>query len=125
MHLKIKEPCQIRHTALRLPVLPSTDLDQGSQPYLFHVKIRPYPHNVLREHKMATGAGADRVSGGMRAAFGKAAGTAARVQADDIIMTLRVTPQAFPTGKEALWMASMKLPSPCYMEIVKGAELVA
>ncbi len=126
MHLKIKEPCQIRHTALEAArIAVNRTLTKVVNPTSFHVKIRPYPHNVLREHKMATGAGADRVSGGMRAAFGKAVGTAARVQADDIIMTLRVTPQAFPTGKEALWKASMKLPSPCYMEIVKGAELVA
>jgi large subunit ribosomal protein L10e len=60
----------------------------------------------------------------MRAAFGKAVGTAARVQADTPIMTIRVTPQAFPAAKEALWKASMKLPSPCYMEIEKGADLL-
>jgi large subunit ribosomal protein L10e len=39
-------------------------------------------------------------------------------------MTSRVTPEAFPAAKEALWKASMKLPSPCFMEIVKGAELL-
>ena len=39
-----------------------------------------YPHHVLRENKQATGAGADRVSQGMRCAFGKNVGTAARVK---------------------------------------------
>jgi len=42
----------------------------------YHLKLRLYPHNVLRENKIATGAGADRISEGMRAAFGAAVGTA-------------------------------------------------
>jgi large subunit ribosomal protein L10e len=73
---------------------------------------------------MATGAGADRISGGMRAAFGKAVGTAARVQSDQIILTVRVPLQAYKSAKDALWRASMKLPSPCYVIVEKGAELL-
>jgi len=125
MNLKVKEPCQVRHTSLEAArIAANRALTKGTALTSFHLKIRVYPHNVLREHKMATGAGADRVSGGMRAAFGKAVGTAARVQSGAIIMTIRVTPQAFPVAKEAMWKASMKLPSPCYVEIEKGAELL-
>jgi large subunit ribosomal protein L10e len=126
MTLRVKEPCQIRHTALEAArIAANRALTKGTNVANFHLKIRPYPHIVLREHKMATGAGADRVSGGMRAAFGKNVGTAARVQGDDVIMRIRVNPQAFPAAKQALWKASMKLPSPCYVEIEKGAELVS
>ncbi len=126
MTLRVKEPCQIRHTALEAArIAANRTLTRETNLTSFHLKIRPYPHIVLREHKMATGAGADRVSGGMRAAFGKNVGTAARVQSDDVIMRLRVTQQAFPVAKQALWKASMKLPSPCYVEIEKGAELVS
>lgn len=125
MNLIILEPCQVRHTSLEAArIAANRALGKGTTTASFHLKINVYPHIVLREHKMATGAGADRVSGGMRAAFGKAVGTAARVQAGTTIMTLRVTPQAFPAAKEALWKASMKLPSPCHMEIVKGADLL-
>jgi large subunit ribosomal protein L10e len=125
LNLKINEPCQVRHTSLEAArIAANRALSKGTTAASFHLKIRIFPHIVLREHKMATGAGADRVSGGMRAAFGKAVGTAARVQGGTTIMTLRVTPQAFPAAKEALWKASMKLPSPCYMEIEKGAELL-
>ncbi len=126
MSLKVKEPCQIRHTSLEAArIAANRTLAKLSSPASFHIKIRIYPHCVLREHKMATGAGADRVSGGMRAAFGKAVGTAARVQSGTAIITIRVTPQAFTAAKEALWKASMKLPSPCYVDIEKGEELLA
>jgi large subunit ribosomal protein L10e len=126
LNLRVKEPCQIRHTSLEAArVAANRALSKGTNPSTYHLKIRLFPHIVLREHKMATGAGADRVSGGMRGAFGKAVGTAARVQSGDTVITLRLVPQAFPAGKEALWKASMKLPSPCYMEVAKGAELIA
>jgi large subunit ribosomal protein L10e len=126
MNLKFKEPCQVRHTSLEAArIAANRALSKGTTSASYHLKIRPYPHIVLREHKMATGAGADRVSGGMRAAFGKAVGTAARMQSGDVVMTIRVTQQAFKVAKEALWKASMKLPSPCYIDIEKGAELVA
>ncbi len=125
LSLRVKEACQIRHTSLEAArVAANRLLSKKAGPATYHFKLRVYPHNVLREHKMATGAGADRVSGGMRGAFGKAVGTAARVDADQTIITLWVTPQSFPAAKEALWRASMKLPSPCYMRIDKGEELL-
>ncbi len=123
--LRFKEPCQVRHTALEAARIAANRIlskDVGTANY--HLKIRVYPHIVLREHKMATGAGADRVSGGMRAAFGKAVGTAARIDSDQVIMTIRTTPQGFKVAKDALWRASMKLPSPCYLQVEKGAELL-
>jgi len=79
---------------------------------------------VLRENKLATGAGADRVSSGMRAAFGKAVGTAARVQAGDILMIVRVPVASLTFAKNALWSASIKLPTPTYMHIVQNGEII-
>ena len=46
----------------------------------YRMKVRVYPHHVIRENVMATGAGADRVQMGMRQSFGKPMGTAARVR---------------------------------------------
>lgn len=126
LSLKVKEACQIRHTALEAArIAANRVLAKGVGTANYHLKVRIYPHNVLREHKMATGAGADRVSGGMRAAFGKPVGTAARVQPDQAIITIRTTVQGFNTAKEALWRAAMKLPSPCYTQVEKGNDLVA
>ena len=44
--------------------------------------MHTYPHQILRENKQATGAGADRVSQGMRLSFGKNVGTAAEFKGD-------------------------------------------
>jgi large subunit ribosomal protein L10e len=71
--LVVKEPCQIRHTALEAArVSANRFLMKTAGRTNFHLKLRTYPHHVIRENKQATGAGADRVSSGMRMAFGKA-----------------------------------------------------
>ena len=69
---------------------------------------------------MATGAGADRISSGMRNAFGKAVGTAARIQRNQIVMTLHVNQVNFHDAKKALWKAGLKLPATYRVEVVKG-----
>jgi large subunit ribosomal protein L10e len=85
------------------------------------LKLRVFPHHVLRENKQATGAGADRVSEGMRLAFGKAVGTAARVEKDQVIFTTYTTPQYLEKTKLALRAGSHKLPSPSYLTIQEKA----
>ena len=90
----------------------------------YHFKVRAYPHVVLRENKLATGAGADRVSSGMRRAFGKTVGTAARLECNQAIYTVYTNPNNAAAVKDALWRASMKLPSPCYVDVEKGLDLV-
>lgn len=124
IRLIAKESCQIRHTALeaaRISVNRKMIDAVGSENYF--LQIRPYPHQVLREHKMATGAGADRISSGMRNAFGRPVGTAARVHADDILMVGKSTPEGALRLRDALHKASIKLPTPCRIEIAKGKEL--
>jgi large subunit ribosomal protein L10e len=93
VNLIVEETCQIRHTALeaaRISINRKLLKEIGRMN--FHLKLRVFPHHVLRENKQATGAGADRVSEGMRLAFGKAVGTAARVGNDQIIFTTYTTP---------------------------------
>jgi large subunit ribosomal protein L10e len=62
------EKCNVRHNALesaRITVNRAMEKKVGSANY--RLSVRVYPHVVLRENKQATGAGADRVSQGMRA----------------------------------------------------------
>ena len=123
--LKCKNRVQIRHTSLEAGRIAANRVltkDAGVANY--HLKLRAYPHVVLRENKLATGAGADRVSSGMRLAFGKNVGTAARLECNQAIMTVSCTPAAFNTSKLALWKASMKYPTPCYIDVEKGKEFV-
>ncbi len=112
--LVVREACQIRHTALeaaRITINRGLMKDIGRAN--FHMKIRTYPHHVLRENKQATGAGADRVSEGMRLAFGKPVGSAARVQSGQKVISVFTSPQYVDKAKAALEHGSHKLPSPC------------
>ena len=112
LSLKVKNRVQIRHTSLEAGrIAANRVLSKEAGVANYHMKVRVYPHIVLRENKLATGAGADRVSSGMRSAFGKNVGTAARLECNQVIMTVSCTPQVFNTAKLALWKASMKYPT--------------
>lgn len=82
----------------------------GDANYYFRLEV--YPHHVLRENKMLAMAGADRLQEGMRLAFGSPAGRAARVERDQVLMTIEFKPEHLPHIKEALRRASSKLPLP-------------
>merc|ERR1712058_109500 len=53
----------------------------------FHIRMRVHPFHVLRINKMLSCAGADRLQTGMRGAYGKAHGTAARVRIGQILIS--------------------------------------
>ena len=61
-------------------------LEKDVKEYLFI--IRKYPHHVVREHSLVYGAGADRISQGMRQAFGKPRTKAAQVFYKDIVLSI-------------------------------------
>ncbi len=116
--LLVEEACQVRHSALeaaRISINRRLMKDVGRAN--FHFKVRVFPHHVLRENKQATGAGADRVSEGMRLAFGKAVGTAARVMPNQMIFTVFSMPQYLDKVKDALRHGGHKLPSPSHLKI--------
>ncbi|AEA47767.1 50S ribosomal protein L16 [Archaeoglobus veneficus] len=117
------EGVQVRDTALEAARIAANKYiakRAGSSNYF--LKVRIYPHHVLREHRMAVGAGADRISQGMRAAFGKPVGLAARVLPGTKIMSLWTKPEFFDFAKDALRRASQKLPTPTKIIVEEGAE---
>ncbi len=119
------EKCHVRHNALESArITANRYMEKQSGATNYHLKIRVYPHVVLRENKQATGAGADRVSQGMRSAYGKNVGTAAQVNTNQKIMSIETNEQFFLNAKEALRKAGMKIPSPCKVIIDKGQKLV-
>jgi large subunit ribosomal protein L10e len=123
MTLHVDETCQIRHTALEAArIAANKHIQKFAGSLGYHLKVRVYPHHVIRENKMATGAGADRVSSGMRRAFGKAVGTAARMKRGQKIMTLRTSNLHFEVAKEALYKGGYKLPTPTRILVEKAGE---
>ena len=123
--LKVKNRVQIRHTSIEAGRIAANKVltSQCGAPN-YQMVVRAFPHVVLRENKLATGAGADRVSSGMRQGFGKTVGTAARLERNQAILTVRVPADKAVFAKDALWRASMKFPSPCYIDVEKGQELI-
>jgi large subunit ribosomal protein L10e len=57
------------------------------------MRVITYPHQVIREHKMATGAGADRISQGMSLSFGRPIGVAARIKKGQSVFLVKSTKQ--------------------------------
>jgi len=75
----------------------------------FFSKIRVYPHSILRENPIATGAGADRFSQGMRLSFGKPIGSAAVVHSGQKFITVWAAEGKEAEVKESLRRGSLKL----------------
>lgn len=117
------EDIQIRHNALESARQTTVRcLEKSIGKKAFYFKIRPYPHHIMRENKMATGAGADRVQSGMRDSFGKPVGKAARVKKGQIIFTISVEANKVETAREALRKANAKLPGKTHFEEVQLKE---
>merc|ERR1711957_103588 len=79
----------------------------------FHIRMRPHPYDVLRINKTLSCAGADRLSTGMRGAFGKAYGTAARIEIGQVILSIRTKEEKLPIACEALRRSAFKFAGRC------------
>lgn len=84
----------------------------------FFMRLRVYPHQILRENKMATGAGADRVSQGMgNCPFGKPIGRAARIRPGQTIMSVLVNKEHADLAKQGLLRARSRVSSKINVKI--------
>jgi len=107
----------IRHNALEAArVAANKAMDKFGAKQEYFMKVLVYPHEVLRENPVATGAGADRFQTGMRLAFGKPIGTAAHVKPGQRIMEIRVDKSQESAVKIALKRAAAKFPTTCRIE---------
>lgn len=76
----------------------------------FHLRVRVHPFHVLRINKMLSCAGADRLQQGMRGAWGKPHGTAARVTIGQILFSVRAKESSKAVVIEALRRCRYKFP---------------
>lgn len=76
----------------------------------FHIRVRPHPFHVLRVNKMLSCAGADRLQTGMRGAFGRTYGKAARCNIGQILISVRCRDEKASAAVEALRRAKFKFP---------------
>lgn len=102
--------CQIRHNALEAARVAANKKLALVGEENYHLIVKVYPHIILRENKMIATAGADRLQEGMRKAFGKPIGLAARVENGSVILELNVMAANLEKGKESMHAAQAKLP---------------
>ena len=90
IHVISKENCQVRDNsieAVRQFFNRFLQIKVGKE---FYLDVRIYPHHILRENKMLTGAGADRMQTGMSRSFGKTMGRAALVKSGQVLYIIGV-----------------------------------
>lgn len=111
VYLTVDEGCAIRGNALESArVAANSHLRKELGIERYNLKIKVYPHHVLRYHPLAGIAQADRYYEGMRKPFGRPTGRAALVDEDQEIMYIRVPGKDYQVAKKALSRAADKLP---------------
>ena len=86
----------------------------------YYFEIKPVPHHILRENRMITGAGADRMQTGMALSFGVAMSRAALVKAGKMLFKVAVlNPRHEQIARTLIYSAKTKLPCRIHVETVR------
>jgi large subunit ribosomal protein L10e len=109
MNLVSQEHIQIRSNAIESARLTCNKFLEANIPGGYYFKILVYPHNVVREHRMASGAGADRISKGMTMAFGTPVSICARIKVGQPIFMVKTKPENRNVVATALKRATSKM----------------
>lgn len=120
--LVAQETAQIRHNALEAARIASNRYLSTKLGSSYFLRVNPYPHMILRENKMIFGAHADRLQDGMRRAFGKPIGKAARVKQNQPVITVGIDGDSVEIAKQALKRGGAKLPVPCRITIEEAGD---
>jgi large subunit ribosomal protein L10e len=120
IHLTLvsKDLAQIRTNAIeasRITGLKRLETKLGRKGFYF--RIRAVPHQMVRENPLAAGAGADRLSTGMKHSFGKIIGTSCQVKEGKIIYDIFLPKGQEEFGRSVLKLMSKKLPIRTRIEV--------
>lgn len=115
VRLVVTENVQIRDTALeaaRQVIIKAMETNFGAKGFAAFLKV--HPHHVLRENKMLTGAGADRMSTGMSQSYGVSVGRAARARrGQEIFLVGTNSEKGKMVCREAFSKIRPKIPGAC------------
>ena len=117
IRLNCAESMQIRQNAIesaRLVANRHLEANIPKKDFFFMIKV--YPHHILRMNPLASGAGADRMSTGMKKSFGKSIGVAAQVKKGQCLFELRTNKEKIEHAKKAIEKCRGKLP--CVTKII-------
>ena len=124
IELIASEKLQIRHNALEAARLAANKRMAQAGETRFFSMLRVYPHVLLRENKMIATAGADRLQEGMRRAFGKSTGLAARIRPGQVIFEAYITAPNLELAQDGFKMAASKIGRPTTTRITPLKEQV-
>ena len=86
-------------------------------PGQYYFEVRVFPHHILRENKVLTGAGADRMQTGMAHSFGVTVGRAAMIKENQDIFLIAINSEkARKITFDSLRKIKAKLP--CHTRVV-------
>src|SRR3989338_5681414 len=113
LKLNVQRAMNIRQESLESARVVSNRYLEKNLGKNFHLRLKVYPFHVLRENPLASGAGADRMSTGMKMSYGKTIGCAARIRDGQTLFELRLDKANTKIGREALNRSATKLPCTC------------
>jgi large subunit ribosomal protein L10e len=109
--LTATEKAQLRDNALESSRTLINKYMDKMAPAQYYFNIKVYPHHVLRENKTAAGAGADRLSSGMKHSYGITIGRAAIVQPGSVVFYISAeNEKSARAGRYILGNVKSKLP---------------
>ena len=119
--LHSKKDINLRHNAIEAArITTNRNMGKVAGKGVYGIKLRVFPHQIIRENPIAMGAGADRMSQGMRAAFGKSVSRSARVKAGQAILQIYVQEENVSNAKDSLRKAASKFPIACKAIVEKN-----
>ena len=106
-----EEKVQIRDNSLEAcRMFIHKDLEKAV-PGEYYLAVKPFPHHILKENKTAAGAGADRLSSGMKHSYGVTMGRAAIVNpGNEIFVVSCLNEKAARAAKDSLQKIKSKIP---------------
>ena len=112
LHVISKENCQVRDNSIEAVRQFLNRFLQVAVGKEFYLGVQIYPHHILRENKMLTGAGADRMQTGMARSFGKTMGRAALVKKGQVLFIVGAKNEKTEAYSRKL-ISSIKARLPC------------
>jgi large subunit ribosomal protein L10e len=122
VELAVTEKIQIRHNALEAARLAANKTMAKAGETSFFSMLKVFPHVILRENKMIATAGADRLQEGMRRAFGKSTGLAARVRPGQVIFEANIMASNLNLVKQGFKVAASKIGCPTVTRVISLKE---
>src|SRR3989338_4923717 len=119
VQLVSREDIQLRHNSIESARLVVNRAIQERLGNNYHLQLHLYPHHILRENKMLSGAHADRLQTGMAHSFGRTVGLAVQAKRGKTLFRVKVLSNGIEHAKKALRLAYPRMPGTYTIDVRK------